>query len=55
LADERDAWTAFADFMRRAVDANTSSLAVRVGDEARTQSSATCAPSPARAAGPQST
>jgi AcrR family transcriptional regulator len=26
LADERDAWTAFADFMRRAVDANTSSL-----------------------------
>jgi AcrR family transcriptional regulator len=26
LADDRDAWTAFADFMRRAVDANTSSL-----------------------------
>ena len=26
LADERDAWTAFADFMRRAVDADTSSL-----------------------------
>ena len=26
LADDRDAWTAFSDFMRRAVDANTSSL-----------------------------
>ena len=26
LADDRDPWTAFADFMRRAVDANTSSL-----------------------------
>ena len=26
LADERGAWTAFADFMRRAVDADTSSL-----------------------------
>ena len=26
LADDRDAWTAFAEFMRRAVDANTSSL-----------------------------
>jgi len=28
LADDRDAWTAFADFMRRAVDADTSSLTV---------------------------
>jgi AcrR family transcriptional regulator len=26
LADERDPWTAFAEFMRRAVDADTSSL-----------------------------
>jgi AcrR family transcriptional regulator len=26
LADDRDPWTAFADFMRRAVDANTSAL-----------------------------
>jgi AcrR family transcriptional regulator len=26
LADERDPWSAFADFMRRAVDADTSSL-----------------------------
>jgi AcrR family transcriptional regulator len=26
LADDGDAWTAFADFMRRAVDGNTSSL-----------------------------
>lgn len=26
LADDRDAWTAFSDFMRRAVDADTSSL-----------------------------
>jgi AcrR family transcriptional regulator len=26
LADERDAWTAFADFMRRAVEADTNSL-----------------------------
>ncbi|HZV48893.1 MAG TPA: TetR/AcrR family transcriptional regulator [Candidatus Dormibacteraeota bacterium] len=28
LADDRDAWAAFADFMRRAVDADTSSLTV---------------------------
>jgi AcrR family transcriptional regulator len=30
LADEGDPWTAFADFMRRAVDADTSSLTLRL-------------------------
>ena len=30
LADDRDPWTAFADFMRRLVDADTSSLTVRL-------------------------
>lgn len=30
LRDDRDAWTAFSDFMRRAVDANTSSLTLRL-------------------------
>lgn len=30
LADDRDAWTVFADFMRRIVDADTSSLTSRL-------------------------
>jgi AcrR family transcriptional regulator len=30
LADDRDPWTAFADFMRRAVEADTSSLTLRL-------------------------
>jgi AcrR family transcriptional regulator len=30
LADDRDPWTAFADFTRRVVDADTSSLTVRL-------------------------